>query len=469
MREHKHGLMQKTFSMLTAALMAAAMPLSSCHASAAKGGTMREMTTMEIVEDMGYGINLGNTFEACGDWIDQWGDGTPNAYETAWGSPTVTEAMIKGYAEAGFSTLRIPVAWSNMMEKDGQYVISAAYKSRVKQVVEWALDAKLYVVMNLHWDGGWLEEMPNNHDDVMQRYTSIWTQLCEDFKDYGDHLIFESQNEELGWSSLWTPWSGTQAGKERSFAYCNEVNQKFVDIVRASGGNNAKRHLLISGYNTALDHTCDSLFKMPNDPAGRCAVSVHYYSPAGFAILEEDADWGKATPTWGSAADLADLQSSMDMLKNSYVNKGIPVIIGEYGCPKKNKEPDSVHRFVATVCEYALKTGGICPVLWDVTDLHYDRSTCKMVDSALETELRAIGAQYTVHAPVEPDEPDPQPVIGDINGDGSISLADLVAMQRYLLADNAVSLADWQAGDMNGDGVLSAADMSLLKQRLITS
>lgn len=155
----------------------------------------------------------------------------------------------------------------------------------------------------------------------------------------------QSQNEELGWEKIWNPWGGTE-GKAESYALCNEINQKFVDIVRSSGGNNAERHLLISGYNTGIDRTCDDLFKMPSDPANRMAVSVHYYSPAGFAILEEAADWGKAAPTWGSDEDYASLRSEMNMMKTHFTDKGIPVIIGEYGCPTTNKEPESVRRFL---------------------------------------------------------------------------------------------------------------------------
>lgn len=228
----------KKYSIVLAAVVMAslteAFPQSDTTAYAAES-SMRDMTTMEIVDDMGIGINLGNTFESSGDWIDQWGDGTPNAYETAWGSPTVTEELIKGYASEGFDTLRVPVAWSNMMPKDNSYTISEKYMARVKQVVDWALDADLYVIVNLHWDGGWLEKLPEDHDNVLKKYSAIWEQVSDSFKEYGDKLIFESQNEELGWNTVWNQWSGSTNGKAESFGYVNEVNQKFVDIVRKSG------------------------------------------------------------------------------------------------------------------------------------------------------------------------------------------------------------------------------------------
>ena len=245
---------------------------------------MRDISTMELVHDMGIGINLGNTYESCGEWSAQYGDGTPEAYETAWGSPVITQKMIQGYADAGFDTLRIPVAWSNMIGDN--YKISPEYLSAVREAVDWALECDMYVIINLHWDSGWLEKLPEDKENGLERYSIMWKQICDAFKDYDDYLIFESQNEELGWSSLWNRWGGTD-GKDKSYNLVNEVNQTFGDIVRSSGGNNPERHLLISGYNTDIELTCDPLFKMPEDPAQRMAVSVHYYTPAGFAILEE--------------------------------------------------------------------------------------------------------------------------------------------------------------------------------------
>ena len=437
-------------SAVSAAVLLAAIPQMQ---SSAVNSAMRDMTTMEIVTDMGIGINLGNTFESCGDWIDQWGDGTPNAYETAWGSPTVTEAMIQGYADAGFGVLRVPVAWSNMMADDGSYTIHPDYLARVTQVVDWALDADLYVIINLHWDGGWLEELPTDYDACMKKYTAIWTQVSAAFRDYGDYLMFESQNEELGWSSVWNQWGGT-TGKEEAYGYANAVNQAFVDVVRASGGNNAQRHLLISGYNTDITLTCDPLFRMPEDPAGRCALSVHYYTPAGFALLTQDESWGKATPTWGTDADYDELNYYMDMLDARYSAQGIPVIIGEFGCPKENKEEASVRRFLTAVCEAALSRGGICPVLWDTTDLHYDRTAYRMTDSVLNEQLLAIRDQYV-----------PQDVCGDVTGDGVFSVADVVAVQKYLVCDG--DLNDWKQADLREDGQLDGFDLCMMKQLLI--
>ncbi|MBP3380089.1 MAG: glycoside hydrolase family 5 protein [Ruminococcus sp.] len=368
---------------LSAAVAAIMLSVSVSCGEEPKGGEMRDISTMELVRDMGIGINLGNTYESCGDWIN--GE-TPDNYEQAWGSPDVTKELIQGYADEGFGTLRVPVAWSNMMSDDNK--ISKEYAAEVRKAVDWALDSDMYVIINLHWDGGWLEKMPEDKENVMKKYSEIWEQVSKEFKDYGDHLIFESQNEELGWNSLWNRWGGT-VGKDESYALVNEVNQTFVDIVRDSGGKNKKRHLLISGYNTDVELTCDPLFKMPDDPAGRCAVSVHYYTPSTFAILEKDADWGLADYTWGTDAEIAELEKNMDMMKSTYVDNGIPVIIGEYGCPVNNKDPESVRLYVSSVCRAAYERQ-MCPVLWDVTDAQYSRSEYKMKDEELKKMMMSV-------------------------------------------------------------------------------
>ncbi len=359
-----------------------ASPTKSPVSQTGDKGEMRNLTTMELVRDMGIGINLGNTFESCGDWIT---GNTPRSFETAWGSPVITEAMIAGMADAGFGVLRIPVAWSNMMGED--YTISSAYIKRVKEVIDWAISNDMYVIVNIHWDGGWWEKFSTEKSECMYRYTRMWTQLCEAFRDYGDRLMFESLNEEGCWNDIWNRYGGTN-GKSRAYALLNEINQKFVDVVRKSGGNNAKRHLLIAGYATDISLTCDRLFQMPSDPAGRMAVSVHYYTPVGFCILEEDASWGKVQTEWGSSSDLAELKSNMRRLYDTFISKGIPVIMGEYGCVTKNKTQEQIRNFLATVCRTAYDAG-ICPVLWDINYTEnsswsvYNRHTCKINDSAL--------------------------------------------------------------------------------------
>lgn len=367
---------------LSLALSAFIISVNFSGCSSEEKGEMRDMTTQEIVEDMGLGINLGNTFDSFG-----WSASTVTAYETGWGSPVITQAMIQGYADCGFGVLRVPVSWSNLMT--GDYDISPEYLARVKEVVDWALDSGMYVILNIHKDGTWFEKFAtDDKDECMYKYERIWTQLTDEFKNYSDKLMFESLNEEGGWDSLWNRYTNV-GDKEKSFGILNEINQKFVDIVRSSGGNNPKRHLLIAGYNTDFELTCDDLFKMPDDPAGRCAVSVHYYNPPTFCVIEKDTDWGKARTDWGTDADYDDLYRLMDMVKEHFVDNGIPVIIGEYGCTIKNKEDEVVRTYISSVAEAAY-TRSMCPVAWDATDHFYSRYKAEFIDQELLERLMEV-------------------------------------------------------------------------------
>ncbi len=456
-------------------------------------GTMRDMTTMELVRDMGLGINLGNTFESCGisfnmdgdsiipasDWITQWGDGTPNAYETAWGSPTITEDMIKGYKNEGFGVLRVPVAWSNMMSTDGTYTISDAYLARVKQVVDWAINDGLYVILNIHWDGGWWTGFADSAKkaECMKKYTRVWEQLTNAFEDYGDKLMFEALNEEGKWDDLWNQWSNA-GSKTDAYALLNEINQKFVDIVRSSDGNNPQRHLLVAGYGTDFDLTADSLFKVPDDPENRCAVSVHYYTPSPFCILEENADWAQMRSTWGTSQDFAELTRYMELMKTTFVDKGVPVIIGEYGATKKNKDADSVRLFLKSACKEAYERH-LCPVLWDVaienSGLHYDRYTCKMVDSELKAAFDEIRASGEEQKPAEQTETTTEPTTperevylpGDVNLDSIVNAADAVMIAKHLTGSITLTKEQFAPSDLVHDEKINVFDLIALKRRLV--
>jgi len=364
-----------------------------------KGGKpmMRDITTMQLVYDMGLGINLGNTLDSTGDWINS---GSISNYETAWGSPIITEAMIKAYADAGFRTIRIPVTWSNMMLPD--YTVNPELLDRVQQIVDWVIGNGMYAVVNMHHDSFIGELFPVDEAEGFKKYEAIWTQVSERFKDYGDYLIFESMNEP-GFDKIWDQYSGTQAQKIKAFDLLNRINQKFVDIFRASGGNNAERHLLISTYYTNIGHATNKLTKMPDDPAGRCAVSVHYYTPWTWVALEKDESWGKAQWEWGSDKDYAELYKELDLMKKNYVDKGIPVIIGEYGmCSSKPKEYSDL--WTLTVTSEIYKRD-MCPILWDVqlTDeqlygagklnqAFYDRRTQTFVNKEVLAGFQEISA-----------------------------------------------------------------------------
>lgn len=324
----------------------------------------------------------------------------------------------------------------------------------MRETVDWALDCDLYVILNIHYDNGWFSGFSTDREECMKKYTRVWEQLTDAFADYDDHLMFESLNEEGCWEDIWNRWSGESDSKKQAYSLLNDINQTFVDIVRNAGGNNPDRHLLIAGYATDIDLTCDNLFEMPDDPENRCAVSVHYYTPSDFAILEEDADWGKARSTWGTDADFEQLNHYMDMMKTTFIDKGIPVIIGEYGCPKNNKDEDSVRLFLTSVCEAAYERQ-LCPVLWDITGLHYNRDTCQMYDPQLKESLQEIVSQGA------------SSISGDVNNDGEFSVADVVMLQKWLLAVSGIKLDNWKVADLNEDNRLNVFDLCLMRRMLI--
>jgi endoglucanase len=362
---------------------------------------MRDITTMELVHEMGIGINLGNTLEATDApghrWISR--TGGISAFERALGSPIITEELIIGYANAGFGVVRIPVAWSNLMSEDGEYTIYPKLMERVEEITQWVIKHGMYAIINIHWDGGWWDSFPTEKEESMKRYTRIWEQICERFKDFCDMLMFESANEELGWNSLWNRWGGSASGKRESFGLANEINQTFVDLVRASGGNNGLRHLLIAGYYTDIELTVDPLFQMPNDPMNRCAVSVHYYTPSVFAILERDADWGRVRMNWGTEADYRELNRLMDLVKHRFIDDGVPVILGEFGSPRPAlKDEGAVFRYITSVAEASF-VRGMAPILWDITiteiperGVFFSRVTNTMIDPEMEARFREIAA-----------------------------------------------------------------------------
>lgn len=342
-----------------------------------------EVSSIEFVRMMGNGINLGNTMEAYGH-----AQGTgmaTSAYETLWSQPVTTEDMIKGMKEAGFDTLRIPVAWTNMMNyEDGDYTIATEYLDRVEEIVQWAVDADMYVIINDHWDGGWWGMFGSSTEETVEAawemYESIWTQICERFKDYSNQVIFESANEELG-SGLNETTVANDSGSlstDEQYELTNEINQKFVDIVRASGGNNENRFLLIAGFNTNIAQTLDERFVMPTDTAeDKLLLSVHYYDPWSFCSEDQETQ-----PSWGTKSEYEYMQETLETL-TQYTDAGIGVVLGEYGAmPLKDgtykNDMNEYHQALLDLCTMY----DICPVLWDRGDF-YSKTDCKLGDDEM--------------------------------------------------------------------------------------
>ena len=391
-------LLKKAISLLSAMAMCAVFVVNSTEPAEVVNavGAMRDMTSQEVVSDMGLGWNLGNTFDSYN--YDKT-TGTiqsisPQYVETTWGNPTVTKELIQAVKAEGFKTIRIPVTWMNCIDSSNN--IDAAFMSRVKEVVDYCINEGLYVVLNLHHDGGenggWIRNAQNDYTGVSAKYQKIWQQIADNFKDYSDYLVFESMNE--------VTFSGYNDPSSDNYTTLNKLNQLFVDTIRASGSNNEKRHLLIAGYNTDVNYTCDNRFAVPTDPAGRCIVSVHYYYPAAFCVANPGTSWGYAT-TWGTAEEQQALDANLDLLKTRFVDAGVPVIIGEYGVlteASDGKDKSSIVAYLKAVAEGALKRG-ICPVLWDAGnggDMKFFNRTSKTWNiSALDSLYADLAAQYS--------------------------------------------------------------------------
>lgn len=244
------------------------------------------MTSLEVIRAMGNGINLGNTLEAYNHQAYINGSSATSG-EIVWGQPRTTQEMIQGMKAAGFDTIRIPIAWTNgMYFESGDYTIDSALMDRVDEVVTWALDADMYVIINDHWDGSWWgmfgSAEQETRDKAMEMYKAMWTQIGERFADRSYKLIFESANEELGDRLNDKEITGSRGVLSENECYetTNEINSEFVKLIRSLGGRNADRFLLIAGYNTDITKTCDDRFQMPEDTAdSKLLLSVHYYTP----------------------------------------------------------------------------------------------------------------------------------------------------------------------------------------------
>ena len=371
------------FSLMLAVLMLIPCVGSAEEAEAVDNGVMREgLTALEATRLMGNGINLGNTLEACDNNVGI-KTNTPLSYETHWGQPKTTQAMIDPelmvrVKEAGFDTIRIPVAWMTNATHlyEGDYTIDADYMDRVEEVVRYARKAGMYVIINDHWDGGWYgmfgSESAETRALAMEAYKGMWQQIAERFRDYSDYLIFESANEELGGrfdenSPLYCSDSVvTYLNDDERYALTNEINQTFVDVVRATGGNNATRFLLIAGYSTDIDKTCDDRFQMPKDTVdSKLMVSVHYYDPWSYC----GASSAVSATKWGKVSDYEYMDQQLAKM-TKFTEAGYGVVIGEYGAlPCSDGLKDNTLAYHTAFLDACTKYN-LTNCLWDCSGLY---------------------------------------------------------------------------------------------------
>lgn len=341
-------------------------------AKADSASSFESLNQSEITDAMGAGWNLGNQLEASSN-------GTPD--ETCWGNPVITEDLILAVKDAGFKSIRIPVSYLSKIGNDADYTIDTAWLNRVQEVVDLCIDNGLYAIINMHGDGyttingGWLLCGNSDQTTIKEKYKACWEQIATKFKGYDEHLVFESMNEEFNGS-----YSNPDA---TAYANINAYNQIFVDTVRQTGGNNDGRWLLIPGWNTNINYTADDYgFVLPTDtyradsiPSDeqRIMISAHYYDPWDFCGTESSAvtQWGDTVTDSSKVASWGDetyMKSQLKKMHDTFVSKGYPVVIGEYGSIDKSTADSTSNanraEYAGKLCYYC-NMYGLIPEYWD--------------------------------------------------------------------------------------------------------
>ncbi len=332
----------------------------------AADATGMSSTAVQLAAKIKLGWNMGNSLEAIGG-------------ETAWGNPKATKALIDLVKANGFNAIRIPCSFDQYLANSTTAKIKEEWLARVKEVVHYAIDHDMYVIVNIHWDGGWLE---NNSTEAAKSATNAkqkayWEQIATTLRGFDEHLIFASANEP-------------KVANATEMAVLTTYHQTFIDAVRSTGGKNAYRTLVVQGPDTDIEKTNKLMLTLPTDKvANRMMMEVHYYTPYQFTLMDKDADWGKMfyywgantrsttdterNPTWGEEADLAKLFKSM---KTQFVDKGIPVILGEFGAIRRtNLTGNNLSLHLASRAYYLkvvvqqAKANGMVPFYWDEGNL----------------------------------------------------------------------------------------------------
>jgi endoglucanase len=327
----------------------------------APDATGMENDAMELAAKMYAGWNLGNSLEVPGN-------------ETGWGNPQTTQRLIDSVKAVGINTIRIPCAWDSYIADINTGKLSSTWLNRVKEVVDYCFNNGMYVILNIHWDGGWLEENPTytKQNMVNAKQNALWQQIAMKFRDYDEHLLFAGTNE------VHTPVQPTNENVIVQMSY----NQTFVNAVRSTGGKNSYRNLLIQAYNTNIDMAVSKLVVSNDTIPDRLMVEVHYYDPWEFCGLEADADWGTVKNLWGTAFAAYGtisswgqedyMQAQFQKMKTSFVDEGYPVILGEYGATRRSAltgttlqhHLDSRAYYIQYATTQA-KNHGMVPIIWD--------------------------------------------------------------------------------------------------------
>lgn len=353
------------FSKITAVLAAAVMMFSfaACgnksdndgaadadNTSVSEPAPMRDIPSTELVKEMKVGWNLGNTLDST--ITNPKGTELPSDWETAWGQPVTTKAMIDSVAAQGFNVLRVPITWEGKFGEGPDYTIDPDWLARVNEIVDYGIDDDMFVIINVHHEE-WHMPTYENEAAAQEILTALWAQIADHFKNYNEKLIFEGLNEPR---LKGTPmeWNG---GNDEARDVINHWNAAFVETVRNSGGNNKLRHLMVTPYAASSMDKVLNDFAVPDDD--KVIVSIHAYLPYTFAL----ADNAQATTEWSAdnPADTNDIDMLMANLKDRYLDKGRAVIIGEMGT--RNRMNTEARAQCARYYSEAAHNAGI-PICW---------------------------------------------------------------------------------------------------------
>lgn len=399
----------------------------------------RVLSVDEMVAEMGTGWNLGNTMDGHTGF-------TPN--ETLWQNVETTKALMKSVHDMGFNTVRIPTTWGTMIN-DEDYSIDEKWMSRVQDIVDYAIAQDMYVIINIHHDGaeqtGWLRVAADDIDAVYEKFEGVWRTIANRFKDYDEHLIFESMNEVQGDNSTGV-WHDTQV--------INNLNQIFVNVVRSTGSNNMHRYLSVPGRYTNIANTTNpqNEFSLPDDVVDdRIFVAVHYYDWQ-FGMAEN------TTATTWSYNSAISLQGDFEKLVETFTSQGIPVILGEYGCINKNNAANRAYH--VEVVNRLCKQDGVVPVYWDQgwydrsmdPDFSYsliDRNTGESIDKVVTD---AIVRGYFVSGSQDLSDIEVEPQVIEMNGDTLpeqivMTIGDTLSVETAVSPANTNDVLLWSTDD----------------------
>ena len=329
-------------------------------------GEARDISSFELVDEMGVGWNLGNYFDV------------QSRDKTLWGNPKPTKSVIDAVYRMGFKTLRIPITWGYHQSENAPYTIEEAYLKEIKEVVDFGFQNKMHVIINVHHDNDWVIPTASGAEKSKDRLASLWTQVADVFQPYNDSLIFETLNEPRleGSPEEWT--GGTSEGRK----FINEFHQVAVDAIRATGGNNTKRHIMIPTWAAStVSAAMDELVIPSDDP--NTIISLHSYFPWPFA--------GEASIAWGSDNDKNQLQNELERIRQKWiVEENRPVILGEWGTIDKNDISSRVNYAKFYAREAAMR--GLLTIVWDDGGMFrlYDRHSLSWVhENIASTIVRA--------------------------------------------------------------------------------